>query len=360
MMTQQEFIEKISQLRKTRKFINMKVVKKFNANVYNFMMSSTRFLPDNSNFNERFYCITNNIKQRQICPVCKKNYLKFLKIGRYQDGCCRKCSAQAPSHKRRMMQKYGHESHNSAPIVKFHQIASLMKNYGVSNSYQIPEVKRAAKEKSLQKHSVEHWTNTKRSRRTFKKKTGYENPSQDPSVKEKKAKTCLKNFGVENPSKSPEITKKKIETCLENYGVEYGYMIDRHIAYNSISSLNKRMYKILDENNIKHQKEFRIYANGTYRAYDIMIEDFKLIDELNGDFWHANPKMFKSEDLLNFPHIGKIQAQKIWEHDAQKKQLAIDNGYNIMYFWESDLKKMSDSEIVAAILKQTSFRADPL
>jgi len=73
-----------------------------------------------------------------------------------------------------------------------------------------------------------------------------------------------------------------------------------------------------------------------------MIPCSKLIIELNGDFWHANPKMHKAEDKLNFPHIGEMLVEDIWKNDEFKRKLAEANSYRVLYFWESDFKKMSD------------------
>ncbi len=67
----------------------------------------------------------------------------------------------------------------------------------------------------------------------------------------------MKNLNVSNPSQSPIVKQQKIDTCLTNHGVEYGYMIDRHIVYKSISKLNERMFQILDDNSIEYEREFR-------------------------------------------------------------------------------------------------------
>jgi len=35
-------------------------------------------------------------------------------------------------------------------------------------------------------------------------------------------------------------------------------MLNKHVVYNQVSNLNKRMYKILEDNSIEFEKEFRI------------------------------------------------------------------------------------------------------
>jgi len=83
----------------------------------------------------------------------------------------------------------------------------------------------------------------------------------------------------------------------------------------SISSLNRRIFRILNEHNIPYQKEFAIYfEDGIHRRYyDVKVGN--VLIEANGNYWHANPEFFTDPDeLLTLPGM-KLHVKDIWEKD---------------------------------------------
>ena len=99
----------------------------------------------------------------------------------------------------------------------------------------------------------------------------------------------------------------------------------RKNPYSFESSTERCVKKILEELNIYFQSQFKIEN----RIYDFYLKDLNLIIEVNGDYWHANPKMFKK--------LNKIQkASKI--RDRIKKKLAREHNYQIIFLWEDDIK----------------------
>lgn len=60
-----------------------------------------------------------------------------------------------------------------------------------------------------------------------------------------------------------------------------------------------------------------------------------ILIEFLGDYWHANPKKYKENDII---HHG-ITAKKIWEKDEKRFKKLSDKGYRIIKIWESDYKK---------------------
>ena len=70
--------------------------------------------------------------------------------------------------------------------------------------------------------------------------------------------------------------------------------------------------------------------------------------EVNGDYWHANPKFYSNNDVFFFRN-GKT-SEEIWNKDLKKLELAIRSGYNVLTLWESDLNSMDDNEIKTTIL----------
>jgi len=73
-------------------------------------------------------------------------------------------------------------------------------------------------------------------------------------------------------------------------------------------------------------------------AYDIFIQSMNLIVEVNGTYWHADPRIFHADDDIKFPY-GVIKARDKWAKDITKNQHAIDRGFQVAVLWEIDLKR---------------------
>lgn len=93
--------------------------------------------------------------------------------------------------------------------------------------------------------------------------------------------------------------------------------------------------------------EFRINLNNVnFKCYDFKFNN--IILELNGDYFHANPCIYKPTDIIKIRHVNYL-AIDIWNKDLEKKQLAEDNGYIVKYLWEYNLKRMTDTDILTWI-----------
>jgi hypothetical protein len=71
---------------------------------------------------------------------------------------------------------------------------------------------------------------------------------------------------------------------------------------------------------------------GTYVVYDIKHHD--CIIEFNGDYWHANPKIYKDTAVIR----GKL-AIDIQQRDMLKLKTAQDLGFRTLVVWESEYKQ---------------------
>jgi hypothetical protein len=76
----------------------------------------------------------------------------------------------------------------------------------------------------------------------------------------------------------------------------------------------------------------------TYVIYDIRHK--KCIIEFNGDYWHANPNIYKDDTIIR----GK-KAVDIRHKDMLKLKTVQDLGYKTLVVWESDFKNHKDSTI---------------
>jgi very-short-patch-repair endonuclease len=94
----------------------------------------------------------------------------------------------------------------------------------------------------------------------------------------------------------------------------------------------------LKEHNITHEME---YAFDFYHI-DIAIVEYKIAIEIDGDYWHGNPKTYKT---LN-------SEQKLRQHRDKSKTTYLSNkGWTVLRFWEDDINHNIES-CVNSILQQ--------
>jgi hypothetical protein len=95
-------------------------------------------------------------------------------------------------------------------------------------------------------------------------------------------------------------------------------------CYNSICALY---------NNVKASVPINNYIA------DLIIND-SLIVEIFGDYWHANPEIYESEELLK---IGKVS--DIWDKDKIKIDTYKQLGYKVLVIWEKDWIKDKEGQL---------------
>ena len=66
----------------------------------------------------------------------------------------------------------------------------------------------------------------------------------------------------------------------------------------------------------------------------------------DGDYWHANPMMFKPNDTI----VGKLLAKEKWANDEKITKSLKTKGFVVLRFWEHDLE-MKTEECIQKILK---------
>lgn len=207
------------------------------------------------------------------------------------------------------------------------------------------------------------------------KKLGILTPSHKESVNNKisqtkKQQTCIEKFGEKNPlCKGTESYKKRNQSVQNNYGVSNVFQLetvklktkqtlfDKYGVLNPIdlpaykrnngriSSIHKKVADYLSDINVLFELEkgnlFKTYNKILQREYnpivDIIVEDKKLVIEINGDYYHANPKKYKSTDIL-YKWKGYQDAEAIWKFDKQRKEQIESFGYTVLILWETDIR----------------------
>jgi hypothetical protein len=174
--------------------------------------------------------------------------------------------------------------------------------------------------------------------------------------------TNLQKYGAINPlSKGTKPFRKRNQTIVDKYGCENVFQrLDLFVkdwsssnSRSKVSSLNKEIYKVLNELGIKYKPEHSISyrteeGKPRWKSYDILVGD--LIIEINGDYWHANPKKYKGDEIFYFPK-STLSAEDIWNLDKYKRDIAENHGYRYMVIWEEEVK--NNLEYVKQIIKDS-------
>lgn len=91
--------------------------------------------------------------------------------------------------------------------------------------------------------------------------------------------------------------------------------------------------------------------------YDFVDKKQKICIEFNGDYWHANPKIYGPDAEIHFPDEKVLIAKDIWEYDRIKLEtIEQQRGYKTIVVWESDYREDPDS--VVNFLKKELGYAD--
>lgn len=101
------------------------------------------------------------------------------------------------------------------------------------------------------------------------------------------------------------------------------------------SKLEERFAReFLDKLGVRYQYQFKAEEIGRY--YDFRIVPDGPIIELNGSYWHGDPRLYEEKDL------NKVQkrAQKV---DEYKEKWALAHGIPIYYIWEKDINEKPKS-----------------
>lgn len=113
-----------------------------------------------------------------------------------------------------------------------------------------------------------------------------------------------------------------------------------------VSKLEMRVSHVLTKAGIIHTVQHQV---GRY-YFDIKIG--KVLLQVNGDYWHCNPKKYKANEIVKFPGNRRKMVCNVWKRDLKKKLQANRHGYRVIYLWEQDISKSTDEKIVKDVLNQ--------
>lgn len=227
------------------------------------------------------------------------------------------------------------------------------------------------------------------------KRFGTDNPWKSKDIIEKRKQTCIERYGADNPQKAKCIREQRNVTeqlhLIEKYNniipetlLSYDYKvytgicnicgrqfsIDKDIFYtrvinhktkvcpycNPISSTSSGKEKQLKDFISEIYKDIIIFNSKSIiknRELDIYLPKLKLAFEFDGNYWHADPRLYKSDDIIEHK---SITAKEIWERDKEKDILCELSDIKLIrvkeYDWDNNQNKIKEeiSNIINKIL----------
>lgn len=290
-----------------------------------------------------------NIKKRNIKEACSTNTRKN-------------------KYKNTLIKKYGEGITNVSQLetVKEKKAKTFQENWGEDNIFKIDWFPEYVELIMIEKFGKKRITNAEKISKTKSNFSAEKKAEISKKVNETK-KENFKNSSDEwkdfwheyrsfvskeifSKDYIRETLSKKQKELWSSLSEEEKYEKMKHLLTISKSSLESRVEKTFIENNIKFEPQYNVENY----FFDFLIFKNVLL-EVNGDYWHANPEKYLKEDEIKFPGNKFIKAENIWLKDKIKKETGLNNGYRVIYLWESEIKKMTDEELLKFIRKEVEY-----
>lgn len=124
----------------------------------------------------------------------------------------------------------------------------------------------------------------------------------------------------------------------------------------TISKISQELFNILYKKINTKKEEIYFYSlnkeyelicdNGSCYFLDFYDKERNIIIEFNGDYWHANPKIYHNKDVI-YVHGQEKSIRKIHKYEKIRKENICKQLNNPIYIivWESDYKKDKEGTI---------------
>ena len=138
---------------------------------------------------------------------------------------------------------------------------------------------------------------------------------------------------------------QRSEKSIKHKANELGIRVSKRRNSVLFTEPERKVQYILSELNIPFTTHERPLVGSNYEV-DIMLNN-KICIEIQGDYWHGNPKLFPVLDITQQIHK---------QRDEIKKNLLEKQGYRVIYFWESDINTDLENikNTIVAVLGQDS------
>lgn len=85
---------------------------------------------------------------------------------------------------------------------------------------------------------------------------------------------------------------------------------NRLYDYNGTSKLETNISEVLNDLSISYTTQYPLKG----KLFDFRISNTNILIEVNGDYWHCNPKKYCMDDIVKFPGETK-KVSDVWKKD---------------------------------------------
>lgn len=266
-----------------------------------------------------------------FCKFCNKSYL-FLSKSHIE-----KCSNKQMSYKE-YIDKFGRDSIYSEK----YRFIIKEKTKEASNREQVKNKIKNGLKLYYQNNKQEVLLRTEKMRNSPNRIKGIRENFANMSIEEheKRVEASKKSWqneeirerrlkGIRQSPKSIEARKKNIRVCLEK---------EQQI----ISKPARNLFDFLKKNGCNVQLEYKF----DFYSLDIADPDIKLCIEVDGDWWHGNPKFY--------PVLNKNQKTRT-DNDKRKNTFLSNKGWKVLRYWQSDILTSFDKVLDDINIYKTEF-----
>lgn len=130
---------------------------------------------------------------------------------------------------------------------------------------------------------------------------------------------------------------------LSNY--DYSTMLKQILCNGPYSKLHRRVKSDMESLFITDfESECRILDY----VVDECSENRKIVIEVNGDYWHANPDRYQPDELITYPKR-VMSAREVWHRDMRRESRIREAGYRVITLWESDIHSNKHLKVLRSL-----------
>lgn len=220
-------------------------------------------------------------------------------------------------------ERYGDANYNNSTLM----LDTRQRRYGSAGYHNIEQMRKT----NLERYGVEFYSSSDecktKVRNTCIARFGSESYLGTKECRDKTMEYNLRVYGVPYYSQTDEAKKKTEHTCLLKYGTTYPV---GHFSKGR-SDLEDEIVNVLRSCGYACSTNNRKILSG--KEIDILIPDKNICIEVQGTYWHCDPRFYSAE---YYNKGADKTAEQIWSSDKQKKTLIESLGYSYYAVWEYD------------------------
>ena len=241
------------------------------------------------------------------------------------------------NRKQTCIKKYGGSAPSSSAFVRQKMEQTNLQKYGVKVATELETIRKKRETTNIKKYGVPFALQSQ-SFRDKLRKTNFDRYKRFSHMQQQFSDYC---FTIISDQKNLEsfLKNKSILLAAKELGIGYSSLYQIITKFNlkivnnglGSSSLQNEIFSWFKNQNIDVVKSSRKII--TPYEIDLYLPCFKMAIEVNGDYWHMNPKFYMETDFHKT--TGKL-AKDIWARDQLKFEMCKQKNINLVTIWESD------------------------